>query len=252
MKTIKLSILWILGALGSLGSVHAQEKPIAGGVYDCADNVKKSYTLFSGSADVLSKFDLSLKAITSGSKKITVKVKGQEEQLLLVRKGTISIGVNGSVSSVGKGSLALMVPGTTYTLQNTGADEAQYHLMSYAVKSKRGKDGTKSFVMDWNDVQFKGHDHGGVRSFFKQPTALTSRLDVHVTTLNAGLSSHPPHTHKAEEIILMLDGKGEMSIGGKDYVGNAGDAFFCPTQVPHGIKNIDSEHPTSYFAIQWD
>ncbi len=74
---------------------------------------------------------------------------------------------------------------------------------------------------------------------------------MHVTTLNAGLTSHDPHTHIAEEIVLIIEGNTEMIIGDTICKANQGDLYFLGSNVLHGIKNT-GDKPAIYFAYQWD
>jgi (S)-ureidoglycine aminohydrolase len=90
-----------------------------------------------------------------------------------------------------------------------------------------------------------------VRQYFDIQTPNLNRFDIHVTTLNPGFKSHDPHTHKNEEIILMLDGNGEMQIGETHQKSNAGDVVFLNSMVLHNITNIGTI-PCMYFAIQWN
>ncbi len=107
------------------------------------------------------------------------------------------------------------------------------------------------FVKFWENISFYAHDKGGVRSFFNQRTSQTQRFEMHVTTLNPGLESHDPHTHKAEEIILIVEGNTGMLIGTGQYKAGAGDLYYLGSNVLHGIKNIGTV-PTTYFAYQWE
>jgi (S)-ureidoglycine aminohydrolase len=100
-------------------------------------------------------------------------------------------------------------------------------------------------------MNFKPHDRGGVRQLFDRKIVMSPRFDIHITTLNPGLSSHPPHTHKTEEIILMIDGEGEMVLGTTKQKIITGDAAWVESNIPHNITNI-AKRPAVYFAIQWN
>jgi len=71
---------------------------------------------------------------------------------------------------------------------------------------------------------YKSHDKGGVRQLFDRPTVMLDRFDIHITSLDPEISSHPPHTHQNEEIILMIDGVGEMQLGDRKQKITSGDA----------------------------
>lgn len=106
-------------------------------------------------------------------------------------------------------------------------------------------------MMDWEKVAFRAHDKGGIRNFFNRPTGMCRRLEMHVTTLNAGIKSHEPHIHRAAEMVLMVEGETEMQIGDQFFPGAAGDLFFLASNVPHAIRNTGSK-PCVYYAIQLD
>src|SRR5881628_2076884 len=70
-------------------------------------------------------------------------------------------------------------------------------------------------VFDWNAIAVKQTDVGSVRQFFKSPTITLDELECHVTTLNPGLQSHPPHKHANEELIIIREGTVETLSNGE-------------------------------------
>jgi len=108
-----------------------------------------------------------------------------------------------------------------------------------------------SFVKDWNKIEFKPHDKGGIRHYFERPTAMCKRLEMHVTTLKEGIKSHEPHQHRAEEIVLIIDNKTEMQIADKFYKGGSGDMYYLGSNVSHAIRN-DGKGTCMYFAFQFE
>jgi (S)-ureidoglycine aminohydrolase len=72
---------------------------------------------------------------------------------------------------------------------------------------------------------------------------------MHVTRLDRKGESHAPHQHEDMEIILMVSGDSEMLIGDKHYKASAGDMYFIPSGLLHGIQNVN-EAPCSYFALR--
>lgn len=49
----------------------------------------------------------------------------------------------------------------------------------------------------------------------------------------AKLPSRPSHTHYHEQLLLILEGKGECIVGDKHYPASAGSFFAIPHNVPH-------------------
>ena len=187
------------------------------------------------------------------SDKRSYRVPSDEERLLLVRDGTLKISMNDSTWLIEGGSVALLMPDQNYELGNAMSDTCTFYLLSYHSKLADRSPGTLaggSTVKDWNKIVFQPHDKGGIRRYFDRPTAMCKRLEMHVTTLNKGLKSHDPHTHIAEEIVLIISGETEMQIGDKFYKGGAGVVYFLGSNVPHAIRN-DGENPCTYFAFQF-
>ena len=114
---------------------------------------------------------------------------------------------------------------------------------------ERGRKAGGSFVVDWNDVPVEKTLTGFRRQPFDRPTAMYRRFEVHVSTLNAGLTNHAPHTHRAEEFILMRSGDLRMFIATPRHDATAGDLVFLASNVLHGGENLAAV-PTEYFAMQ--
>ncbi|MCB0610351.1 MAG: cupin domain-containing protein [Lewinella sp.] len=173
------------------------------------------------------------------------------EALLIVKTGKVSISINGEKQLLGPGSVALVLPGDENSVENTGTEDATFFVMQYRAREDPGKKSEPSLMMDWEKVAFRAHDKGGIRNFFNRPTGMCRRLEMHVTTLNAGIKSHEPHIHRAAEMVLMVEGETEMQIGDQFFPGAAGDLFFLASNVPHAIRNTGSK-PCVYYAIQLD
>ena len=157
--------------------------------------------------------------------------------------------------SIGAGSVALLMPGENFSLQNQNTQPCRYYIMKYRSKlpldMERGKSSGGSLVKDWSRIEFKPHDKGGIRNFFERPTAMCKRLELYVSTLKQLLKSHDPHTHRAEEIVLVADNKTEMQIGDKFYKGNTGSIYYLGSNVLHAIQN-DGAGTCTYFAFQFE
>ena len=69
-------------------------------------------------------------------------------------------------------------------------------------------------VFDWARMEARPTDVGAIRNLVRQPTATLDELEMHVTTLNPGLASHPPHTHPNEELVIVREGTVEVLNGG--------------------------------------
>ncbi|OGU27526.1 MAG: hypothetical protein A2057_15045 [Ignavibacteria bacterium GWA2_35_9] len=185
----------------------------------------------------------------------SLKEKNNEETLIIIKEGEVKISVKDDNKILIPGSIALIMSGDDYEIENSGDKDATYYVFlyksKYPVDIQRGIETGGSFMINWNDLEFHPHDKGGIRQYFNRPTSMAKRFDIHVTNLNAGIKSHEPHTHRAAEIVLMINGNTEMEIGNGLYKGTDGDLYFLGSNVPHAIKNTGTES-CIYFAIQWE
>ena len=256
-----MKFLGILFGLFTCLFVCAQVQPLIPSAYyweTTPANKTKTGTekkLFSGSGAILAEHELNGITLLKG-KSITYKtgVTGNE-LFFIIKTGSVSVELNGQVSVLGRGSVIVLLPGDKVSIKNNGEKNAEFYQMIYrsiaAPDNERGAKAGPSFVMNWNDMVFKPHDKGGVRQLFDRKTTMLNRFDIHVTQLNQGFNSHPPHTHKNEEIILMLDGNAEMIIGDGKQKANAADVVWMGSNVSHNLTNVGTT-PCLYFAIQWN
>jgi len=108
----------------------------------------------------------------------------------------------------------------------------------------------QSTVFDWNAIAVKQTDVGSVRQFFKSPTITLDELECHVTTLNPGLQSHPPHKHANEELIIIREGTVETLSNGEWKKVGPGSVIFNASNQLHALKNVGTT-PAVYHVINW-
>ena len=107
-----------------------------------------------------------------------------------------------------------------------------------------------STAFDWNNIKATPTSKGEKRQFFRSPTTTLQELELHVTTLNAGETSHPPHKHPEEELIIVKEGTVEALVNGEMKTVGPGSVIFQASGQLHSIKNAGTT-PASYHAIQW-
>lgn len=93
-------------------------------------------------------------------------------------------------------------------------------------------------VWRWEDMKSHDTDVGTYAQLAKGPTATLDELEMHVTTLKPGSSSHPPHTHPNEELVIIKEGQVETLSGGKWEKLGPGGVIFNASNSPHALKNI--------------
>jgi len=168
-----------------------------------------------------------------------------------VKEGQMNLMLNGKNYTVGPGSVIVSGIKDKCEIFNNETNPLTFYLFQW--KSINGKSGVSDFsakVIDWQNVQFKSTEKGGVRSFLKIPTDLLSEFEMHVTTLNDGVKSHDPHTHPDDEIILVKSGLVEETVNGQPYQMAKGSFILLNGNEPHGIRNIGNT-PCEYFAFRF-
>jgi len=105
-------------------------------------------------------------------------------------------------------------------------------------------------VFDWNKMVATKTAVGEVRSLTRSPTATLDELEMHVTTLNPGQTSHPPHQHVNEELIILREGECETLSDGKWVKLGPGSVIFNASNSLHGLRNIGGT-PATYHVINW-
>jgi (S)-ureidoglycine aminohydrolase len=176
------------------------------------------------------------------------------EELVIVKDGALNATLGEEHRVLGPGSVAVVLPGDEHGFENAGDAPVTYYVFRYRAKTpvdlERGRDAGGSFLVDWDDVTMQETETGGRRQHFDRPTAMFERFEMHVSTLNEGLTNHAAHTHRAEEFVLVIKGQVEMLVGEAYYKASAGDLYFLASLIPHALNNVGSG-PTEYFAFQW-
>ncbi len=238
----------------------AQQDSVLSGVYNwsepaaAAKNKISSTVLLEGKVHDFTWMQLTANSLNPSPVRIKQTVPKNQEQLIIVKTGTLQIGFGDSTFALNAGSVAVLMPGEKILLNST--QPCSFYIMKYQSKApkdmERAKQNGGSFVKFRDAIPFKPNNNGGGRrDYFEHPTAMQKRFEMHVTTLKEGLRSHAPHTHRAEEIVLMIEGYTEMQIGEKFYKGKTGDFFYLGSNVLHAIKN-EGTKPCMYFAIQFE
>jgi mannose-6-phosphate isomerase-like protein (cupin superfamily) len=108
----------------------------------------------------------------------------------------------------------------------------------------------QSTAFDWNAIPVKETPLGSTRQFFRSPTATLDELECHVTTLNPGESSHAPHKHPNEEIVIIREGTVECLVNGELKKVGPGSVIFNASNQLHSLKNVGNV-PATYHVINW-
>lgn len=172
------------------------------------------------------------------------------ETLIIIKSGALVVSLNEARKILSTGSVLMVMPNEEVRYSSANNGSVTFYLLQFVAREGNGRY-TPSFFIDEKTIPYQPHEKGGVRRYYDQATMMFNRAEMHVTTLNPQFKSHPPHTHLAAEIILMISGHTEMQIGEQFFQGTDGDLFYLESDIPHAIQNIGTE-PCQYFAFQWE
>jgi (S)-ureidoglycine aminohydrolase len=176
------------------------------------------------------------------------------EQLIVVKNGSINLILKDTTQTVGPGSIALVLAGDKISFKNPTDKLVSWYIIGYQstnpVNTQRGYGAGPSFIKNWGLLKVNRSAKGETRSLFDRPTTMFERFEIHATALNPGYASHDPHTHRVEEIILMLNGGVLETINQGTKDARAGDCIYLASASLHRPIN-NTNQQCYYLAIQW-
>ncbi len=109
---------------------------------------------------------------------------------------------------------------------------------------------TRSTTFEWAGLEAKTTPIGARRDVMRSATPTLDELEMHITTLNPGAESHPPHRHPEEELLIVKEGSVETLQNGIATRLGPGSIIFHSSNDLHNIRNIGTT-PATYHVIQW-
>ena len=92
---------------------------------------------------------------------------------------------------------------------------------------------------------------------FRGPTATLTATSCHISVLSPGHNPHPPHIHREEELLIVLDGDVEIELADDPARTNSrrhpmkpGMFSYYPATQHHTIHNVGAR-PASYLMFKW-
>ena len=91
---------------------------------------------------------------------------------------------------------------------------------------------------------------GDLAVYAEGPTSQLKSMTAGSLRLKPGMSPHPPHRHEEEEIMVITEGAGEISVEGKVTKVGPGAMMYCAGNHLHGIVNTGKE-PLLFYYYKW-
>lgn len=178
-----------------------------------------------------------------------------QEELILVKEGTLEVHINGRTQVAGAGSVFFYASNDAHAVTNVGDTRATYWVINLA--SPVTHDPTRhnpkptrpSAVFDWKQLAAQTTKVGERRDVLKGSTVTLESLTCHVTTLNGGEIPHAAHRHPDDEIIIVREGALDVTVNGKTQRAVAGSVCLLTSNDLHGFKNAGDTR-ASYYVIR--
>jgi len=253
MKRINFKITWVIVLLAAL-FISASDFLLSG-VYRLEDSkvITKSSgwssVILKGQTRSLAMLEIRAASLLQGKGLLNYIVEPGVDEMFIVMEGNADIVINNKSKPLPKGSVAVIPQGEKIRLRNSGKKEMIYFILRFKTGIIPAKK-IAPFISVWDTVTFRLSANGGRRNIIDQETSALRNLEIHVTTLKEGVTSHAAHTHPDEEVILLRKGTAEESIGAFSYTAIPGCAILLTTDDPHGIKNV-GKGECEYYAIRW-
>jgi (S)-ureidoglycine aminohydrolase len=238
----------------------AQLKPVSSGVYKWKDHSvevgedRESRKILEGTSTHFDYLEIHATTQFAGAKPSVAHANDDIEECIIVKEGIMKVTIEDRSTVLPAGGVILLMPQQMHSVQNAGDGTLTYYVMRYRSKKKmdleRAKSAGGSLMLNPDALPFKPSKRGGGRPYFDRSTAMCERFEMHATQLNTKGPSHEPHVHEESEIVLVLSGKTEMTIDGKEYSATAGDFYLVNSQLLHGVRNA-TDAPCSYFIMIW-
>jgi quercetin dioxygenase-like cupin family protein len=182
-----------------------------------------------------------------------------QEELIILRDGELDVHINGANTRVGPGSLFFFAANDPHAVQNHGDKPATYFVFNFSTAKTaemRGKaplpaDPARrgSSIFQWDKLAVETKETGERRGVTDLPTATLGNFECHVTTLKAGVAPHAPHRHPDEEIVLVKEGRLEVTINGVTSRVGPGSIVFVSSGDLHGWTNA-GDTAAVYYVIR--
>ncbi len=178
-----------------------------------------------------------------------------QEELIIVKEGTLEVHINGQTQVAGPGSTFFYASNDAHAVKNVGATRATYWVINFATTATHTPaehnpaPKLRSAVFDYQKLPVKPTKTGEGRAILNGSTVTLKNLETHITTVRAGDASHGAHRHPDEEVVIVREGTVEFTINGtSERVGPGSLAFFASNDL-HGMRNV-GETPASYHVIR--
>jgi quercetin dioxygenase-like cupin family protein len=100
----------------------------------------------------------------------------------------------------------------------------------------------------FEDLAVRSSGPNRMRAVLEGATHTGLPIELHITELAPGEAPHPPHHHPHEEMILILEGRVEVTILDRRTTLGPGSSAFVASDEQHGWRNVGNT-AARYFVL---
>jgi len=185
----------------------------------------------------------------------------EEEEFLLITKGSGTWNVLGKESAAKKGDLLYAAPWDLHGITNTGKEEMQFFFFKWNNKGlplpqkgsfKSAIGALSSQVLIQSQSKLITDNWGDLRLYTNEASSYgMEKMVTGIANIKPGKEIHPPHKHEEEEFLHIISGTGEWTINNETIAAKAGDLLYAKPNDLHGIMNTGNETLVFYF-VKWN
>jgi quercetin dioxygenase-like cupin family protein len=105
-------------------------------------------------------------------------------------------------------------------------------------------------TMDKGQAKVTKEPFGDLRIYLDGSTDQLKAMTFGSLLLKPGMTPHPPHQHPEEEIMIVTEGTGEISVESKVTKVAPGTSMYCAAGKLHGIVNT-GKTPLLFYFFKW-
>jgi quercetin dioxygenase-like cupin family protein len=110
--------------------------------------------------------------------------------------------------------------------------------------------GEPATIFAWDEMHFTDTDVGRRIQLMDEASRTLDQLEIHITPLNPGQSSHDPHRHSNEEVIVLHQGTLRVYVNGETKLIGPGSLMVFLSNDWHSVNNV-GDVPATYHVINF-
>jgi (S)-ureidoglycine aminohydrolase len=124
-------------------------------------------------------------------------------------------------------------------------------MLVFSMANAQKTDSLISGVYHWDKIEAKKEETRVRRQILEGKTFALDYFEIHTSTIESGMSPHPPHKHDdQEELIIVKEGYVKITIGNTRKIVGPGSVGFAMPGDMHGIDNVGND-PATYFILKY-